>query len=240
VRYVANAGVLLSFGEARVLVDAPIRDGIPPYATSSSAERARLEGAEAPYDDVDAILVTHWHEDHFSAEAVAAHMKNTRRTVFISSPEVVERLREAAPGLPDARLHAVLPAPGMSANLSVRGMTIRVLRIRHNPARRFPEQHVGFLVGEAPAVLHVGDADPDRGNFALLESLPAIDVALVPHWYLQTDANRTLVRDVIRPRRIVAMHMPATEADAVRRSFAAAGVTAALLATPGTTVDLVP
>ena len=41
----------------RFLIDAPIRDGIPPYATSSAAERTRLGAERAPYDNVDAILV---------------------------------------------------------------------------------------------------------------------------------------------------------------------------------------
>ena len=65
-RYVANAGVQLAFGLAKVLIDAPIRDGIPPYTTSSAGDRLRLERAQPPHDGVAAILVTHWHEDHFS------------------------------------------------------------------------------------------------------------------------------------------------------------------------------
>ena len=56
----------------RFLIDAPIREGLAPYATSPAAERASLEGARAPYADVDAILITHWHEDHFSPEAVTS------------------------------------------------------------------------------------------------------------------------------------------------------------------------
>ena len=39
VRYVANSGMLVAVGGRRFLIDAPIRDGIPPYATSASAER---------------------------------------------------------------------------------------------------------------------------------------------------------------------------------------------------------
>ena len=56
---------MLTLDGQKVLIDAPIRQGIEPYATSSLEERQRLERATAPYDDVSAILVTHWHEDHF-------------------------------------------------------------------------------------------------------------------------------------------------------------------------------
>ena len=65
-RYVANDGMLVSIEGARFLIDAPARDGISPYDTNPADELTRLEEAKPPYDAVDAILVTHWHEDHFS------------------------------------------------------------------------------------------------------------------------------------------------------------------------------
>ena len=60
VRYVANAGVLVEAEGASFLIDAPIRDGLVPYATSPIDERAHLEQATGPYANVDAILITHF------------------------------------------------------------------------------------------------------------------------------------------------------------------------------------
>ena len=60
-------------------------------------------------------------------------------------------------------------------------------------------------------MLHVGDADPAADNFALLRSLPPIDLAFLP-FYVSDDANRRLVADAIRPKRIVAMHVPPRDA----------------------------
>ena len=71
----------------------------------------RLESASAPYDAVDAILITHWHEDHFSPEAVAAHLTRNVRAVLISSPEVVARVRGLAAGFARHRSRAILPRP---------------------------------------------------------------------------------------------------------------------------------
>ncbi|HEX6211619.1 MAG TPA: MBL fold metallo-hydrolase [Methylomirabilota bacterium] len=236
VRYVANAGMLVAIGEQRVLIDAPIREGIPPYATSPPDERGRLERAHVPYDQVDAILITHWHEDHFSPDAVAAHLSSSPGTVLVSSPEVVDRLRAAAPSLDAARLHAVLPPPGRSELRRVGDLRVHVLRIRHNPARRQPEQHVGFFVEGAATVLHVGDADPEADNFTVLQELPQVDVALLPYWYLLTDASRRMVAGAIAPGRIVAMHMPAGEAADVRRALEQVRVPSALPTEPGTPV----
>ncbi len=230
--------MLVASGGRRFLIDAPIREGISPYATSAASERSRLEAARDPYAGVDAILITHWHEDHFSAEAVAAHLTNSPRTVLVSSPEVVDRVRAVAPNLPASRLRGVLPMPGQSLPVDVGGLTVHVLRIRHNPARRLPEQHLGFLIGGVSTVLHVGDADPKADNFALLQTLPQVDLAFLPFWYLSDADNRRLVADAIRPRRVVAMHVPPADVAKVAATLRDAGVVAALASTPGSTIDL--
>ena len=240
VRYVANAGMLVSVDGHDFLIDAPIRDGIAPYPTSAPDERRRLESALPPYDRVEAILLTHWHEDHFSAEAIASHLAANPRATVISSPEVVNRIRDAAPQMPASRFRPSLPAPGQATTARVGDVPVRVLRIRHNPTRRLPEQHVGFLIGETHAVLHVGDADPVADNFGLLAALPRVDLALLPYWYVLTESSRRFVAASIAPRRIVAMHMPVEERGALAQALARTDLKVASPATPGQLVTLAP
>jgi L-ascorbate metabolism protein UlaG (beta-lactamase superfamily) len=237
IRYVANAGMLVTVNETAVLIDAPIRDGISPYPTSPTDERARLERAEAPYDRVAAILITHWHEDHFSPEAIAAHLAAQPQAIVVSSPEVVERVRAAGPGVDAARLKGVLPPAGQFERVMVGRLPVHVLRIRHNPARRLPEQHVGFLVGEdAGTVLHVGDADPAADNFAVLRALPRVQVALLPYWYVLDEVQRAFVASTINPRQVVAMHMPVLEAANVSEKIRGAALPITLPGQPGSYV----
>ena len=237
IRYIANAGVLVRVEGRKFLVDAPFRDGISPYAVSSADERSRLEGARDPYGDVDAILVTHWHEDHFDADAVAAHLSRNARAVLISSTEVVERVRRQAPGLSDARFRALVPPPGGSERISVGGVPVHVLRVRHNPTRRLPGQHVAFLLGERSPVLHVGDADPAADNFARLASMPAVDVAILPFWYLTDPTSRSMVAAAIRPRHVVVVHVPPRDARDVERKLRDAGVTVSVPSQTGPVPD---
>ena len=233
VRYVANAGMLVTVDGHDLLIDAPIRRGIPPYPTSAPDDRRRLESAEPPYDRVEAILITHWHEDHFSAEAIAAHLSANQRATVISSPEVIAQIRLAGPLLAPLRLRESLPAPGQADLTRVGDLPIRVLRIRHNPTRRLPEQHLGFLIGDRSTVLHVGDADPAADNFALLTALPRVDVALLPYWYVLTDNSRRFVAASIAPRRIVAMHLPVEERGALTQALAGTELKVAAPVTPG-------
>jgi L-ascorbate metabolism protein UlaG (beta-lactamase superfamily) len=236
-RYVANAGVLITIDGRKVLIDAPIREGIQPYQTSSPEERTRLEGARAPYDGIAAILITHWHEDHFNSEAVAAHLSRSPTTRLISSAEVVQRVREAAPRVPAAQLVGVTPDPGASIATALDDrVRVHVLRIRHNDTRRMPDQHVGFLVQGTRTILHVGDADPAAANFAVLKRLPEIDVALMPFWYVREGRNRAFVGSSIAPRQIVGMHVPPEEAAGVARDLRAADANVILLTRPGAAV----
>ena len=224
VQYVANAGVRVDVEGRRFLIDAVFRDGIAPYATPRPEARTHLEAARGEYADVDAVLVTHWHEDHFDAKAVAAHLVNNPRAVLISSPEVVSRVHAQAPALPADRLRGLAPEPGGVARTEVAGVTVHVLRVRHNPTRRLPEQHVAFLVGTHTPVLHVGDADPAADNFAALDSLPPVAHAVLPFWYVLDDASRAMVASAIRPRHIVAVHVPPVDAGRVARTLREAGV----------------
>jgi L-ascorbate metabolism protein UlaG (beta-lactamase superfamily) len=147
-------------------------------------------------------------------------------------------VRAVAAGLPAARLRAVLPAPGSSERVDVGGVEVHVLRIRHNPTRRLPEQHVGFLIGGTAPILHVGDADPKADNFAVLRSLPPVDLAFLPFWYVTDVTNRLMVGDAIRPRRIVAMHVPPADAAAVTSSLREARVRAVVAAVPASAISV--
>jgi L-ascorbate metabolism protein UlaG (beta-lactamase superfamily) len=237
VRYIANAGLLFTSGTTRLLVDALVRDGIPPYATPDDAERRRLEAAQPPFADVSAVLVTHWHEDHFSAEAAAAHLGRNPRAVLVSSHEVTERVARIA-AAPGDRLRPVTPPPGQAEAIDVAGLRVHVLRLRHNPARRMPDQHVGFLVEGCRTLLHVGDADPETSNFTLLQTLPRVDVAALPFWYMSGARARGFVSGSIRPSRVLAVHVPPQDADAVAGQLTGASPPTVLLRGPGQTVLL--
>jgi L-ascorbate metabolism protein UlaG (beta-lactamase superfamily) len=220
VRSLANAGILFRSGDTGVIVDGFVRDGIPPYAVPGAAERRRLEAAEPPYDRVSALLVTHWHEDHFAASAVAARLRADPRVRLVVADEVAARVRAEWPDLPAARLLAATPAPGAAVRVPLDGVTIHVLGLRHNPTRRTPEQHVGYLVEGCRTLLHVGDADPVADNFAVLRTLPRVEVAALPFWYVTGASGRALVESQIRPGRVLALHLPPGDAAQVSRQLA--------------------
>jgi L-ascorbate metabolism protein UlaG (beta-lactamase superfamily) len=57
-------------------------------------------------------------------------------------------------------------------------------------------------------LLHVGDEDTSIENFADFNlDKEGIDVAFLPDWFLLGSEGQTLIREHIKPRQIVAVHV---------------------------------
>ena len=202
VTHVANAGVLFETNGRKFLFDAPIED-------TPSQQLRRMERGAPPFENISAILTTHWHYDHITPRLAAEFLKRSPSTKLVSSNQVVELVRQKIDtGVAGSQLVAITPDPGTSTRTTIDGVPITVIRIRHNPSRNFPNEHVGFVVEGCKTVLHTGDADPVADNFTVLRSLPKIDVGLLPSWYLMEN-NRAFVASSINPARIFAIHMSA-------------------------------
>ena len=210
VTYIANEGFLLEGGERKVLVDALFGPGISPYPTIPPALRPALEGASPPFDDVDVVLATHHHADHFDAGTVARHLRANPGARFISTPQAVDRLRRVAaddPGVLE-RLDATLPPEGERRTVRHRGLDVVVLNLHHGRSRNPPVQNLGFLVVMGGVKwLHVGDTEVDEDDvrpYALPSE--AIGVALLPTWFFGSERWVRVVERHIRPANVVVMH----------------------------------
>jgi L-ascorbate metabolism protein UlaG (beta-lactamase superfamily) len=213
VTYIANEGVMITAPGTKVLIDALFGDGLPEYGAASPATRKPLEGGLAPFDAVDLVLATHIHRDHFDPGAVLRHLAANPRARFVSTTEAVTRLREVdsvAVRRLGTRLVGVDVAEG-ERRLVARAAGARVFALGMPHGRRpgLPA-NLGFLVEVAGCrLLHIGDTTigaEEMRPFRLADQ--GIDVALLPDWYLLTPDLRTAVREVVRPRHVVALHLP--------------------------------
>ena len=234
ITYLANMGVLLEGGGKRVVIDGLHHGELAEYASVPPAMLDALEKARAPFQQLDLMLTTHRHRDHFNATAVAARLLADSVVLFLAARETVDSLHaRSAVAFAARRLLAIEPPPHGAVRRTLSGIAVEVLDLPHNPTPSARVANVGFLVtvGEQ-RVLHVGDADPTVANFAphrLAER--GIDVAIVPFWYL-TDRNDA-VRRAIGARRWIATHIPPADAEAIRRQVLEVVPGAVVLIAPG-------
>ncbi len=211
VTFIANEGVLLSSGTQSVLIDA-LFDPYDGYPLPHDSTRRALRDARGPYADVDVVLVTHWHGDHFGAAPVAAHLMANPRATLVTSAQVIDSLRRfgAAREIPASRTQARAAPSGQRRREVVNGVAIEVLGVTHGD-RHSGVEHRGYIVEiGGRRVLHLGDTEFTEAEFAELRLDTArIDVALLPVWALTHE--RAIVEKWIRPRHVVAFHLQADD-----------------------------
>src|SRR5687768_10768764 len=182
VTFIANEGVMLSSGTQKVLIDA-LFDPYDGYPLPHDSTQRSLREARPPFNNVDVVLVTHWHGDHFGAAAVARHLRANPRATLVTSAQVIDSLRRYAPARALAAERTVSRAvpSGERRREIVNGVAIEVLGVTHGH-RHSGVEHRGYIIEMGGRrVLHLGDTEFTETEFSRLRLDTArIDVALLP------------------------------------------------------------
>lgn len=202
VMYVGNAGFMLTIGDKKILVDALYRDEPIPSEVIEI-----LELAEPPFDDVDLILATHIHRDHFEASMVLSHLEHNPRAIFVSSDDVIDELLDIA-DVQDRAIAIQLPRRvGVRTVLAVQGIGVEAMFLDHGGGT----QNLGFIVTvNGRRFFHTGDMDPETVSVADLQHLglpeKQIDIAFVAHFMLITEEQHAHILEGIQASYIIPMH----------------------------------
>lgn len=220
VRYIANEGVMISAGGKRVLIDGLHRRYGPEYAYLPDTEREKIESARPPFDAIDLVLVSHRHGDHFHPESVGLYLKNSPKTLFASSQQVVDEVAAGVAGY-DAVKGRITPIPFTlkdRRSMNLAGIDVEFLGVGHGSGRHTSIQNLGHLISiGGKKVLHIGDADISDEIFDAFDlEQKGIDIALLPVWFLTGKTGKELVERHIRPKQIIAVHVGPGETEKVR------------------------
>ena len=124
-QYLANASVLVTHGDTKVVFDPLFRNDFGQYAlVPAQVERALFDGT-APFDGLDAVFVSHYHEDHFSAVDVLRVLEARPGLRLFAPAQTVAGMREVSA----TRLASVAP------RVHAMALAIRTRRSRWSRAR---------------------------------------------------------------------------------------------------------
>jgi len=101
--------------------------------------------------------------------------------------------------------------------MKVAGIDFEILRLRHGTGRHAEIQNLGHIIKlGGKKLLHVGDADTSIENFDKFNlDEEGIDVAFLPDWFLLGTEGQSLIRDHIKPKQIVAVHVSPSDGEKV-------------------------
>ena len=218
ITYIGNEGVLIDDGSVRVLIDGLFSRKAAPYADTSADTYTRLARVEPPFDRIDVILATHFHNDHFDAEAVGSYLSRTKAE-FVSTPQSRELMEELVPDFSRlaVRTHAVLPDQGRRESVSIGRIRVHAFSCSHGRVNYGDVEHLGLVVYVGGrSIVHLGDAIIDRRTLTAAGILrERIDLAFLPFWYFTHPIGRRLMGAEFRPAQAFAVHLPLDGADRI-------------------------
>ncbi len=233
--YMANEGVMVSDGDSKILFDPLFPESYGQYLLVPEGMKAALFAGEPPFDDVDAVFISHYHGDHFSPQEVLALMRAQPQIQVYAPTQAVIAMRSNA-GDEDAALFERVNAVSLQykdapVSLGMNNLEVGAVRIPHSgwPNGRLDVENIVWRVtlNQSTTVVHLGDADPNDVHFtddaAYWSSRPA-DMAFPPYWFFGNGDGLEILEGRIRARRSVGIHVPTTlSADPLQRPQALRG-----------------
>lgn len=224
ITYIANEGFLIEAQGKKILVDGIFNDKTINYADVPSEEILNnITSANTPFNDIDVLLVTHKHRDHFSSIPVGNHLKNNSDAVLICNSQTAKKFEKEFAEYSKISSQVIISSPELekTTNINVNGISITVFGLNHstymvkdengNEKDRHAEIKVNGYFAEVGdfSFMHTGDTVfPQHTSFFESFGLNEKDLDVL---FLFAPGEETIriVNEYMIPGEIVLMHLPA-------------------------------
>jgi len=189
VNYIANEGFMIQSGSTRILIDAIFDDERINYCdVPSKVLISKIENSYTPFDNVDVIFVSHYHQDHFSSIPVYNHLLSNKNCKLVCPFQVVEKLEKDCPDF--AEIKNQITSISLDLNnfedIIVNNIPIKVIRLWHSKYMQKDEktgeevdrhrnvENMCYIIDiNDKKIVHVGDAsNKNRKTLQLIAKLP--------------------------------------------------------------------
>lgn len=223
--FIANCGLLIKSQQAKVLVD-----GIYLLESNAGVKKInhdlfqhedlfnpipseildRIVNGIEEFQDIDSLLFTHGHRDHFSAKKTRECLeKNSIGSIFLpngADPEVVA-VRELAKKS-EMRLFDMNLPFGVKEEQIVNDISIQYFRTGHSDKKYSSVEHYGFLISIDDKKIYVsGDADYTNDYQRKMLEGEDVTIGFFNPLYFNKRIGRDLIND-INPKRVIMYHVP--------------------------------
>jgi L-ascorbate metabolism protein UlaG (beta-lactamase superfamily) len=219
--YLANEGIMVTHGETKVLFDPLFNESFGQYRLVPDDMRRALFAGEPPWDGVDAVFVSHYHDDHFSPRDMLELLRKRESIRLYAPAQAVAALREVS-ATDDEGLFARVTSVALEygdtpQRVGIPGLLIEAVRVPHSgwPDSQTHVENIAWRVtlDDHTTVLHLGDADTKDLHFAKHDQywdqrMP--HMAFPPYWYFLSDNGLKVLRERLRPAHSVGIHVPVT------------------------------
>lgn len=223
VQYLANEGVMVTHEETKILFDPLFDNTFDTYQKVPADVRNALLAGAKPYDNVDAVFVSHYHGDHFSPTDVMTLLENHPQARLYAPAQAVGEMRRLAASqvsVFDRVVGLDLAYGDRPMRIVQGGLIVDAIHIPHSgwPTARTDVQNIAFRVTleETSTVLHLGDADARLVHFSANDDYwdeRTVDLALPPYWFFLAEDGIAVLEDRLDVRSSIGIHVPASFED---------------------------
>lgn len=213
--YVSNAGVMLQCNDNKIMIDG-LCNSIPPiYKNTPNEEKKLMISGIAPFENMDALLFTHDHPDHFDADSTADLLKTNKNTIMLAPQKVVMEVKQSLAYGERDRLIELNDTLGRTEEYNINGIKIQSISMLHDGKEYEDVSNLAYLVDMGgKRILNVGDAKSIEDNYRYMDFVNEnIDLLIAPFPYIGRPSARQLIEKCIKPRKIAAVHLPYRELD---------------------------
>lgn len=219
VTLVANAGVLVRYQGSGILVDGIHHEDGHPFSRISPMDLHLMKMGSQPFAQLDYLLFTHEHPDHFTPLRVLDHLRNRpAKGVFVpdrknGSAALGQLLDEVREQGIEFRTLGLEPGRVQSYALED-GLELTVIGTRHMGPQYQSVRNDCFILSLGGVnLMFTGDADYVADYYE--KSLPdlELDAVFVNPLFYHNPHGQSIINDIFRPRNVVIYHMPPVHND---------------------------
>ncbi len=216
VTYLGNEALLIQSGEVKLLFDPFFHRDYGYYQLVPDQMRTDIFEGKAPFNNINAIFVSHAHGDHFSADDMMMYLQRWPNVHLYAPAQAVRSLRMQA-GFESvvARVTGVSLEFGDPVwRLRQGKLEIDAVRIPHSgwPARAKVENIVFRVkVDKEIMVTHLGDADANVDHYLRYRDHwheEPTDVAFPPYWFKGNPTGHKILHEYMNAKRAIGIHVP--------------------------------
>lgn len=209
IRNTENCGLLIQIDKTKVLIDA--MNGIcPDFSTISSEDANAIYDGTGDFSNIDCMLFTHCHLDHYDRKKVLRCMEsNNVKRILIPDKEEYEALSAAAlSGGSKVLLYKLDMEFGKRHVLSIPKMKIICFRTRHSGKQYYDISHYSyFILANEKGIYISGDCDfTDYYQSDIVEGVQVFAGFFNPYYLSSRQGRNFLYHSHIQ--RIYIYHIP--------------------------------
>jgi L-ascorbate metabolism protein UlaG (beta-lactamase superfamily) len=223
VTYIANEGLLIKTATHKILIDALFGNikGNWCDQPSDSVSRMMQKGI-SPFDNIDIVLVTHKHSDHFNESIVINFLKNNQKSMLICPDQVNEILKTNPEySLVSGRITSLRSCDPYDSSLTIKNINIRAFSFNHGPYfetdpvtgktndRHRDIQNIGYIIeSDGFLMFHSGDCSASaKAKFELYGfEKKEFNIVFVDRIFLRKEGQEVL-QTYVRSENIIFIHI---------------------------------